>query len=493
MTTDSISQRTERLFRSGFTYAIGNMIQRFASFFLLPLYTRSIPEPELGILWLLYSAGTVLSTVLALGMNSAIFRFTIKAGSAEERRRVIATALTALLGFTALVVFPLWMGRARLAEWIAGSPDYANHVALTLAGTTLDIALLVPLALLRVEDRAVTFSIVATLRFFVSVALNVTFVAGMNLGSLGVLAGNALTSAAALVFLSRGFVAKAAGRPSAALLRGLLRFGAPLMVASIGATLLDSLDLWILRHLRDLEEVSAYGVAYRLTRVMQVLVVAPFMFAWPTLMWSIEGRPEATRVFARVLTHLTACVSFVALALSLFAPEIMDVMGSATYRHAAPAVPWVAFGLVFSAAQLVLNTGASLTGRTEAITFSVFTALLVNVALNFALIPRFGMYGAAASTFFSYVALAWLAWRFGQSLHPIPYEGGRLARTLLLAAACLFAGIQAWSIPHPVSLLARVVLLGAFPAGILSPFVLTRTERSAIRGALTRARRRLGG
>jgi O-antigen/teichoic acid export membrane protein len=72
--------------------------------------------------------------------------------------------------------------------------------------------------------------------------------------------------------------------------------------------------------------------------------------------------------------------------------------------------------------------GLDLTGKTSYYAFIVGIAALVNLVLNFLLIPRFGMMGAAVSTSLSYMVLPIIAYAIVRRLYPVPYEHARLLK-----------------------------------------------------------------
>ena len=83
------------------------------------------------------------------------------------------------------------------------------------------------------------------------------------------------------------------------------------------------------------------------------------------------------------------------------------------------------------------------------------------MAANFALIPRFGMLGAAWATVLAYAVMAGLGFCISQRLYPIPFETGRLAGLGALAGLGYAAG--RWA---PAALWPAV----AFKAAVLAVF-----------------------
>ena len=80
-------------------------------------------------------------------------------------------------------------------------------------------------------------------------------------------------------------------------------------------------------------------------------------------------------------------------------------------------------------------------------------AAVVNVALNFALVPTYGMEGSAAATLAAYVVLfVVMAWH-AQRTYPVPYQWRRVATALGAAAALAIAG-RALDVPLAVAIAA---------------------------------------
>jgi len=91
-----------------------------------------------------------------------------------------------------------------------------------------------------------------------------------------------------------------------------------------------------------------------------------------------------------------------------------------------------------------------------------------NIGLNFALVPRFGMMGAAWANAIAYAIQALLAYRFSQRFYPVEYEAKRIA-TLTAAAlsACLVARALP-AMPPIAGVLVRGATVVALYAAVLA-------------------------
>lgn len=481
-----------RMLKHGATYGLGSLANRLAGFVLLPLYTRVIPADELGILWVMVATSGFLSTLLNMGLSSAIFRFYFESKDERYRNRVVTSAFITAATVSFIVLLVLWLLRGTAAQLLTGTAENARFIDAMCLSVLFDVALFVPFGIMRAQERSARFTALAVLRFLVSVSVAVWLVVGRGMGALGVLFGTAITNAAIFVLVSGEVFSRLGAGPSRSLVRGLTRFGLPIMLATIGSFLVDSSDLWILRAFRGLEEVSTYGTVYRIAKILQVAIIQPFMLAWPAVMWSLAKRPEAHTVYARILTFALAGVAFAALGVSLFRNELITLISTSEFLPGAWAMPWIVFGLCFLLSSYVLNTGISISGRTEFMAWTMAITVGVNVGLNLLVVPLYGFRGAAVSTFIAYGVMAAGMTVFSQRLHPIAYDWRRMA--LIAGPVTLLTLVGLWleRVSGAVGLAARAAVWLTFPIYILSPAFASHAERSGLADIVSRLRRRGG-
>ena len=105
---------------------------------------------------------------------------------------------------------------------------------------------------------------------------------------------------------------------------------------------------------------------------------------------------------------------------------------------------WTAVGVLFYGVYLLTSIGLNITGRTRFYPVTTAIGAAVNIGLNFLLIPRFGIIGAAWANAAAYALQAALALGFSQRFYPVAYESGRLSRAV---GAALVAYIAARALP----------------------------------------------
>jgi O-antigen/teichoic acid export membrane protein len=259
---------------------------------------------------------------------------------------------------------------------------------------------------LRNQFRAGTYAILNIVTLALMVSFSLLAALGLQMGVLGVLVG---TLAAELVMLpvriltTRDLLAR---RFSRAVLRQMLSYGIPLVPTSLAYWVFMTSDRILLGNLADLEQVGLYSVAVSVVNIASILILALGQ-AWNphAVLAYEEDRAGAAVLFSRMLVYVLAGFGLVAVAMTTFAEELISVLAGSSFAGASAGVMPLAIGMVAYATTQVTAGGISLTGRTTYLAIFSWIAAITNLGLNFALIPAYGMIGAAVATAAAYVLL----------------------------------------------------------------------------------------
>jgi O-antigen/teichoic acid export membrane protein len=433
---------------------------------LLPLYTAWLSAADYGTLALLILFGTLAKILVRLGLDAGFFRVHYDLEREEDRRRLAGTALLASAGAAALFMAAVALLRGPLTRALLGhvaAPP--GWVVLVAADVSLGALLFVPLNLLRIEDRPRLFSALSIFRHGLNAGLKVLFLS-RGAGVEGVLWGDLLSTGAlvlATLPLLRGRAAAAFSRP---LLSEMLGFGLPkvphgLMVQAQNMADRKVLDLYVSR-----AEVGVYHVGYTLGGAVKFALSA-FEPAWGPFVYSRLKHPDAPRTLARVATYAFAAFVMMGLLVSVFARELLTLLTpkNPALRAGAPVIPVVVLAYLLHGVFLLTSVGIGIAKAARRYPLITAVAAGVNLAANFALIPRFGMMGAAWATVLSYACMAALGYALSRKLYPIPFEGRRLAGVALFGAISYVLSLLAPA-ALPPALGVKLLALAAFPAAL---------------------------
>src|SRR5262249_39547146 len=153
-------------------------------------------------------------------------------------------------------------------------------------------------------------------------------------------------------------------------------------------------------------QIGLYNLAYTLGMVVHLFglgIISAYGPVYYERATDCGFRPQ----LGRILAGCILVYSWVTLAISLMAPEIFRLMTRPAYYGAAALVPWIAVGYwCFVAVYQPCLSVIEYHRRTEWTMFLTGPAALVNMALNWVLIPRYGILAASGTTLMAFFLMA---------------------------------------------------------------------------------------
>jgi O-antigen/teichoic acid export membrane protein len=468
-----VSGYLRRLATTGAAYTAASILSKLIAVALLPLYTRYLTPADYGAAEVMFAAVVSASIVVRLGTIEALLRFYYKDG--EDPARVVAGSFAALFWLAtaaALLALP-FAGPISEALLDRSAPDLAR---ISIGGLWVLTLFEYLLTLFRLEERARAYFTTTLLSVLAAIGLTVVLVVGEGEGARGLLLGSYASGAAfvlALIAVHRRRLSLRIDRP---LLRRMMRFGLPTMPAELSLYLLNFVDRIVIVRSAGLAEAGLYSLAVKFAQGVNVLVRG-FQLAWPPLAYSIRDDGEARRAYAAIVTWFVAGCAFVVAGMWLFSRWIVRALAAPEFFDSYEAIGLIATGVTLYALYMVLVVILGRTGRTEFNFPATAAALVVNLALNLALVPPLGIVGAGLALVASYLVVVALMYGFTQRLFPVPYEWGRLARVVLVTAALVAFGELLLPTDGFAGLLARVAIWLAYPFVLLASGFFTPEER----------------
>jgi O-antigen/teichoic acid export membrane protein len=466
-------------------YGSGYVATAAVSLILVPIYTHYFTPAEYGLLALMLVLYGVGKQIYDLGFTNSVARFFFDESENHEHalRQMRVTSLGFLSAYAGGLTLILWVFAADWSNLLTGSRSHADLVrivAVTLVAETLSI---VPLTLIRMEERSGVFVGVTLVRLVSALALSVLFVVGLGMGVSGALLANMIPAVLILVGLLAERPGDLRGRASWPLLRQMLAFGLPFFPVLLCGWVIDASDRYILEIFRTRNEVGYYSLAYRFAQVMQ-LGVAAFSMGWAPLRYRIYERPDARAVYRRLTSGYVIIAALPAVAIAVFAPAIVQIVAPPSYAPAAGVVPLLVLAYGLQGLYFLMVTGMGVTKRTAPMAWIAAVGAIVNVGVNLLVVPEFGMTGAAATTVLAYVVMVGGSWWASQKVYPIPYDWPRmwLVTGLAVAVVALASLLSPSGLGGDIVL--GVVATLAFAALLVVTRAVHREEVEALRGTV---------
>lgn len=430
-----------RLLRSSAIYGATSFAVKTFNFLLIALYSRFLLPADYGIVALSEVSAMIVSTIAGLGLLSAVVRFYFEhADDRERQRRCMGTLLRLSLVMTAAGLALVVIAGLLAPDFFADQVKVAFFPYLALAVTTAAVTQMVDFrsALYQAEQAPRQFARLSLFSFFLANLGVITFVVVYRKGAAGLLLGKCLgatgTSMIAL-WLLRSWWSAGWERED---FRAALRYGFPLVPHQVLALGLVAADRFILSRYRDMNEVGIYSLAYTLGMVMYMFTAAVSP-AWSPMFYDLARKGDSgRRAIGKLAQHMIALLTLVACFGILIAQPFTSWFLDARYAPAGRLVPIIISSYLFHALTSLLQTPLLQAKRTSALAVVTAAAFALNIGLNLAWIPRWGMYGAAYATLAAYALQTAMMYGLAQSAFRLSYGGLKLISWMALLVSMLF-------------------------------------------------------
>ncbi|HZO01037.1 MAG TPA: flippase [Burkholderiales bacterium] len=209
----------------------------------------------------------------------------------------------------------------------------------------------------------------------------------------------AALSALALVLVYRRYPAP--GRWTWSATRGgdLLREAWPLLVSGLAVVLYMRVDQIMLRELVGEGELGIYSAALSLSTLWYFIPMAIYSSTAPAFSrLKLQSEAAYLEALARLFALMWALAGAVSIVMALSAGFLVDLLYGGAYRDAATVLAVHVFANIPVALGVAQSLWITNERRPQFALYRTLFGLLVNVALNLALIPRYGAIGAALAT-----------------------------------------------------------------------------------------------
>jgi O-antigen/teichoic acid export membrane protein len=180
----------------------------------------------------------------------------------------------------------------------------------------------------------------------------------------------------------------------------LLKFGIPLLFSELSFLSMSNADKYIIVALYGETLLGLYSVGYALASYIGNILMFSLSYAIVPIYVEIyekDGKERTEEFLKKSMHYLIIAVIPMALGYFAISKELFLTLASEKYSAAATFSPIILIGLFFLAMNSILNAGLYLQRKTMVMLLIMAIATILNIILNFILLPPFGIMGAAVA------------------------------------------------------------------------------------------------
>jgi O-antigen/teichoic acid export membrane protein len=422
-------------------YTTGNLFVRSVSFLLLPLYSNLISTTEFGNYALIMSLYAIISVFYYSGLQSALSKYYLEEDNEYKRKEIFSTIFNSIVIIGLILTTIIFLSADWIAEVSAGSRNYTGLIRMVFGALFFESIAFITLHLLRTKELARKVVIYSSFSAAVNFLLNIYLVYVLNLGIEGIILAQLITAAFLFAILLPVLKENYIRVFNFGLTKILFVFVFPLIVGGLLSSSVDVIDRFIIDHFLGKGEVGIYSFSYRIALVMNIFVLS-LRSAWTPYSIRLYNEGNYTSEFGKSFTKIIAVCLLIFLMVSMFIDDLFNFhlngfyLFDPAYRSGIIIIPVVLASYILSAIVTYYSVYPYVSGKSIHFLVSDLIAFVINIALNFILIPLYGIMGAAVATLFSYLGAAAYLLLISEKKIKIAYEPSKIV--LILVSTSFF-------------------------------------------------------
>ncbi|MBK8805118.1 MAG: polysaccharide biosynthesis protein [Bacteroidales bacterium] len=439
-------------------YGISSIVGRFLNFLLTPFYTIVVfsdKTNQFGIVTELYSYIVFFLIILTFGMETGYFRFV---QDKDLKNKVFSTISTTLIASSALFLGFVIFFLDSFSEFLS----YKNNeifILFVCIIIVLDVITALPFAKLRHQSRSKRFAILKIINIAVNIAFNLLFylvipkfyhiaiikdIFDIEYIVIYVFISNIIASVVTLLMLLPEYL-KETFSFDFSLLKRILYYSFPVMLAGLAGQINELIDRPLLRHLlvvpehltsaekNDfiLSQIGVYGANFKLAIIITLFVQA-FRFAFEPMFFKSGKNEDSKQNYSKIMTYFLIFSLSIFLVISLYLPVFKYFIG-VSYWQGLKIVPIILFSQVLLGILFNLSLWYKLSDKTFYGLIITGIGALITVGSNYILIPQFGYLGAAWTHVICYSIIVLISYFLGRKYFDVPYNIKSILQYIIFA------------------------------------------------------------
>ncbi|MCW6076438.1 oligosaccharide flippase family protein [Clostridium sporogenes] len=384
-------------------FSVGPILSAIISFFIVPITTYFVVPTEFGKASMYTMALSISSMFIFLGMDQSFAR---EFNAEEDKKSLFWNSLIVPLIFSLVLgVFYIIFYKPLSILMI----DTVDRYIVIILALSLPFAVIdrFNLLLIRMQEKARLYSLFNVISKVINIVILVPYLLYIDKSFKGIINAGFVSLAFMCIvecFFTRDYWFTKF-KINKALINKMFKFGLPLIPASVIVWFLNSMDKIAMRQWSSFEEIGLYSAAFKIVTVVSIIQSAFYTFWTPTAFRWYEEKVEGEK-FIKVSNMLMCFMNFMFVGIVLFKDLIIKLLAT-SYASSAIIVPFLLLLPIMYTVSESTCLGISFSRKTSYNIIVSLIAAVVNYALNYFLVPKYGALGASIATGISYTVFFW--------------------------------------------------------------------------------------
>lgn len=386
-------------------YLLGMLIPMGVGFIKTPIFTRYFTPEEYGYLGIVTITFSYISIFVYSWLSSCLWRYYNAYKNKDDLKNLYSNLFLIYLGASVFMMLIAFF-------WYQAAENVLVKQLIVLSFFQFVIKEFIGLYLIviRLEGKAIKYNVIHSSRAILTFVMLYGMTFGLHYRITSVLSSAILVDLLVLGFMlifnreKGGFSFRSFSQPT---MKVLFKFGSVGLVSNFFFLLITSSDRYIIALFEDMSTVGIYNQVYNISQLSVVALVTVFFNTInPKLNKELEVNFKGAN--AMISNYLFAYLLFglpIITYLCMFPRQIAFILLGPEFRSGYFIMPYIFVSGYLYGLFLFMEIKFKFADRLKDIVTAVVLASIVNIAINFVMIPKFGYHWAAISTLIAYVML----------------------------------------------------------------------------------------
>ena len=462
---------SDLIFKATIWFVLVTVIDNGISVITQPFVNRILSVEQVGAFNVFSTWSTLLRIVTTFNLYCGVYEvFLVDHKEDQEQLRGSLCVLSTLFMFVTFGLIFLFIHP--IAAQLQLKPVYLVAMFFLILSEAIIQFYIVPL---RFNYNYVRYSVFVVALFFCKSLLTILLSYLLSADRvLGRILGLTLPSFLVAMVLLVVILKKTSRRSLTKYWKQSIKFNLPLIPHYLSSVVLASSDKVMIQRLAGDFYVGLYSVAFTYSNLSNIVFTAINNSYTP---WALNAIKEKDYPSLKKRTNAIILISVLfCIALMLFAPEGISILGGGEYLQALHAVPMLIAGTFLSTFYFIFSNVEFVNKKTKLVFPITITGAGINILLNWLLIPRIGYAAAAYTTFVGYLIIGTCHYLYSRK---IAQENVFDLKFILAMLLLLVAGAMGSLLIYQLHFLIRYLLALLLCVSTLALFIRFRKKKSA--------------
>ncbi len=396
----------KEFFKKLIGFSIGPIAGAMISFITIPVTSHLVSADQFGLTNMYTLATNIITLIVILGIDQAFVR---QYNETKDKKKLLLNSLLIPLIATIIIGIILIIFKKEVSYLLFENDSLIVPIILLALSMPLFIIERFMLLSIRMQEKAFEYSAWNIISKVLNLIFVMLFLLFYKRNFESIVYANILSQSMVsilLMIMFRRNIEISIKNIDKQLMTSLIKFGLPLVPATIIGWGLNSMDSIFLRTMSTYTELGYYTVSLKVSNVLGLLQTS-FATFWSPMAFKWKANHEKREKFQLVMDGVGFVMSIV-LMLILLLKDLIPIVFGKDYNHVVYIIPFLLFYPIFYTMSETTVMGIYFSKKTGYNIVVSILSIIVNLFLNFLLVPRYEAIGAAIATGISYIVFFWV-------------------------------------------------------------------------------------